>query len=147
VQSGGVCTKGGSTSTNWGAPLDNTHACFNYFPIIWLNNPGTLWSFSGGNGQGILLIEGDIKVTGQFQFYGPIFIKGHLETAGGGGTQHFHGGIIAANADIEQNSVLGTADIVYSSCAVERALLNNTALTKARPLARRSWVDISSISY
>ncbi len=136
-----------SVMSNWGYPLANTHPCFNYFPIIWLDNPTTLWNFTGGEGQGILLIEGDIKVTGQFQFYGPIYIKGHLETAGGGGTQHFHGGIVAANADLEQNSVLGTADIIYSSCAIERAILNNSGLTAAKPLAQRSWVDLSSVAY
>lgn len=141
----GACTE--SSTTNWGYPLANTHPCFSYFPILWLDNPGTVWNFSGGVGQGILLVEGDLKVTGTFQFYGPIYIKGHIETAGGGGVQHFHGGMIAANADLEQNSVLGTADIVYSSCAIERAILNNSALTRARPLAQRSWVDLSSVIY
>ena len=62
------------------------------------------------------------------------------------GTQHFHGGVIAANVDLNDNTVLGTADIVYSSCAIERAILNS-ALTQARPLAARSWVDLSSVSY
>jgi hypothetical protein len=142
---GSVCNE--NVANNGGAPLSAVHPCYNFFPIIWLNNPGTLWNFSGGNGQGIMLIEGDLKVTGQFEFYGPIFIKGHIETAGGGGVQHFHGGMIAANADLEQNSVLGTADIVYSSCAVERAILNNAALNKAKPLARRSWVDLSAVAF
>ena len=128
-------------------PLLPTHACFNFFPIIWLNNPNDEWNFSGGEGQGILLVEGDLRVTGDFQFYGPIYIKGHIETAGGGGVQHFHGGMIAANADLDQNSVLGTADIVYSSCAIERAVLNNAALSRAVPLGQRSWVDLSSVIY
>ena len=52
----------------------------------------------------------------------------------------------AANVDLEDNTVLGTADIVYSSCAIERAILNS-ALTQARPLDARSWVDLSSVSY
>ena len=142
---GGTCNE--AHGKNWGYPLQPTHACFNFFPIIWLNNPAGLWNFTGGSGQGILLVEGDIKVTGDFQFYGPMYIKGHLETAGGGGIQHFQGGVIAANADLEQNSVLGTADIVYSSCAVERAILNNAALARAKPLAQRSWIDLTNITY
>ena len=145
VSANGVCTR--SDMTNWGEPLLATDPCFNYFPIIWLNNPGTTWNFSDGRGQGIMLVEGSLKVTGQFEFYGPVFIKGTLSTQGGGGTQHFHGGVIAANVSLDDNTVLGTADIVWSSCAIERALANNSALTKARPLARRSWVDVSAISY
>jgi hypothetical protein len=145
---GAACNyAGSSTMPNWGEPLLNTHPCFNYFPIIYLNNPNTTWNFSGGRGQGILLVEGSLKVTGQFEFYGPVIIKGTLSTQGGGGTQHFHGGVVAANASLDDNTVLGTADIVFSTCAVERAVINNTALTKARPLARRSWVDVSSITY
>ena len=144
VWSGSVCDTG--ATSNWGEPLDNTNPCFNYFPIIYLNNPGVTWNFSQGRGQGILLVEGHIKVTGQFEFYGPVIIKGTLSTEGGGGTQHFHGGVMAANVDLQDNTVLGTADIVYSSCAIERAILNS-ALTQALPLDARSWVDLSSVSY
>ena len=144
VWSGSVCSTG--STSNWGEPLDNTNPCFSYFPIIYLNNPGVTWNFSSGRGQGILLVEGNLKVTGQFEFYGPVIIKGTLSTQGGGGTQHFHGGVMAANVDLEDNTVLRTADIVYSSCAIERAILNS-ALTQARPLDARSWVDLSSVSY
>jgi hypothetical protein len=142
---GGVCNT--SISTNWGEPLLATDPCFNYFPIIYLNNPNQTWNFSTGRGQGILLVEGSIQVTGQFEFYGPVIIKGTLSTQGGGGTQHFHGGVIAANVSLDDNTVLGTADIVFSTCAISRAVLNNPSLTKARPLARRSWVDLSNITY
>jgi len=41
--------------------------------------------------------------------------------------------------------VLGDALVSYSSCAVARAVLGNSALTKVRPLAQRSWVDMSSV--
>ena len=145
VSVGGVCDT--SSQFNWGHPLSNTDPCFNFFPIILLNNPGQGWQLSGGIGQGILLVEGDLRVTGTFAFYGPIFIKGTLQTAGGGGVKHFHGGVVSANADLDQNSVLGTADIVYSSCAIQRALLGNRKLAKARPLVERSWVDLSSVIY
>ena len=144
VWSGSTCTTG--STSNWGEPLDDTNPCFGYFPIIYLNNPGATWNFSTGRGQGILLVEGNIKVTGQFEFYGPVIIKGTLSTQGGGGTQHFHGGVIAANVDLDDNTVLGTADIVYSSCASERAILNS-GLTQAHPLDARSWVDLSAVTF
>lgn len=143
VEVGGACII--TDPSNWGEPLSNTSPCFTYFPIIYLNNPGATWGFSDGRGQGILLVEGSLKVTGQFEFYGPVIIKGTLSTQGGGGTQHFHGGVMAANAQLADNTVLGTADIVYSSCALERAIMNNDDLTRMQPLAQRSWVDLSSV--
>lgn len=136
----GTCNR--SPLGNWGAPTDPSHACFNYFPIIYAANDLQL---SGGVGQGILMVNGNLKVTGGAEFYGPVYVKGTLTTTGSGG--HFWGGVVAGNADIETNTVLGNAVITYSSCAVQRAILNNSALTKARPLASRSWVDLSSVSY
>ena len=128
---------------NWGEPVDNTHDCFTYFPIIYFNNPGWTVQLSGGIGQGILMVEGDLKVTGGFEFYGPVFVKGTLTTMGSGG--HFWGGVVAANANIETNTVLGNAVITYSSCSIERALLNNSSLTQIRPVAMRSWVDLTNV--
>ena len=134
----GTCNR--SPLGNWGAPTDTTDTCFNYFPIIY--STGDL-SLSSGAGQGILLVNGDLKVTGGFEFYGPVFVSGTLTTMGSGG--HFWGGVVAANADISTNTVLGNAVINFSACAVQRAILNNSALTKARPLASRSWIDLSSV--
>ncbi|MFQ5536176.1 MAG: hypothetical protein ACE5GJ_01870 [Gemmatimonadota bacterium] len=140
VESGGVCDTG--VQNNWGDPTDPASPCFDYFPIIYLNGTGT-FMLNSGIGQGILLVEGDLKVTGGFEFYGPVFVKGTLTTMGSGG--HFWGGVVAANANIATNTVLGNAVITYSTCSVERALLNNSSLTKVRPLAMRSWVDLSNI--
>ncbi|HKJ02451.1 MAG TPA: hypothetical protein VJ997_08350 [Longimicrobiales bacterium] len=140
VESGGVCATG--VQGNWGDPINQSSDCFTYAPIIYLKGGGTNL-ISGGYGQGILLVEHDLKVTGGFEFYGPVFVKGTLSTMGSGG--HFWGGVVAANADLDVTTILGDAVINYSSCAVERALLNNTALTKVRGLGIRSWVDLSAV--
>lgn len=140
VVTGGVCDT--SVKDNWGDPVNKTSPCFNYFPIIYY--AGSSLQLTQGIGQGILLVEGDLKVTGGFEFYGPVYVKGTLTTMGSGG--HFWGGVTAANVDIEDVTVLGDAVISYSSCAINRALLNNSALTKIRPLATRSWVDLSGIT-
>jgi hypothetical protein len=131
--------------SNWGAPLLPTSPCFNYLPIILLKGENTNFHFTQGIGQGVLLVEGDIQVTGQFEFYGPVIVKGSLITTGGGGGKHFYGGVIAANVSLDDQKVLGTADILYSSCAVTRALIGNGALHRVRALGSRSWVDLSSI--
>ena len=130
-----------SGTDNWGDPLNPLAVCGSFFPIIYAAHD--LKINSGGYGQGILLIENDLAVQGGFTFYGPVIVKGELSTAGSGG--HFNGGVIAANVDLGTSTVIGNALVSYSSCAVERAVLNNSALTKVRPLAMRSWVDLTNV--
>lgn len=132
-----------SIPQNWGDPLNAVPECFNYFPIIYIKNTSEV-TLNTGYGQGILLIESDVRVNGGFKFFGPVFIRGTLTTNGSGG--HFWGGVVAANADLDTNTVLGNAVITYSSCSIERALLNNSALTNIRPVAMRSWVDLSNVT-
>ena len=127
--------------TNWGEPEVNTDPCFNYFPVIYHN--GNL-RLQGDRGQGILLVEGDLTVTGSMVFYGPVFVTGTLSTAGTGGDgAKFYGGVIAGNVALDDLTKLaGGAMVNYSSCALKRAL-DNTA-TPA-PLAERSWVQLYSL--
>jgi hypothetical protein len=127
---------------NWGTPRDPTGVCGSYFPIIY--SQGNLKIAASDAGQGIMLIEGDLEITGGHEFYGPVIIKGTLKTTGTGG--HFNGGVIAANVDLESSTVLGDALVQFSRCAIQRAVLNNSDLTRVRPLAQRSWVDLSSVA-
>lgn len=138
---GGNWECNGSVQNNWGDPLDPSGACGTYFPIIYAQ--GDLKIAASDAGQGILLVEGDLEVSGGHQFYGPVIIKGYLKTTGTGG--HFNGGVIAANVELDLNTVLGNALVQFSSCAIERAVLNNSDLTRVRPLPRRSWVDLSTV--
>jgi hypothetical protein len=143
VLSGGSYRCRETTLNNWGDPLNPTAVCGNFFPIIW--GKQTLRINASSYGQGILLVDGDLEVQGGFTFYGPVYVKGEFKTAGTGG--HFNGGVIAANVDLNTSTVLGNAVVTFSSCAVERAILNNSALSRAKPLAQRSWVDLSNIAY
>ncbi|MFH1765877.1 MAG: hypothetical protein ABIF09_16945, partial [Gemmatimonadota bacterium] len=126
---------------NWGSPKKPGSACGSYFPIIYAKNG--LKIAASDAGQGILLVDGDLEVSGGHEFYGPVIIKGTLTTTGTGG--HFVGGVVAANVNLDLSTVLGDAVIQFSSCSVARAILNNSALTQVRPLERRSWVDLSSV--
>lgn len=135
----GTCNT--SDANNWGDPLNPTAACGNHFPVIY--GQGDLSINSNGVGQGILLVEGDLSIQGGYTFYGPVIVRGTLKTAGTGG--HFNGGVIAANVDLDLSSVLGNALVQFSSCAVSRAILNSASLTRAEPLAARSWVDLSNL--
>ena len=139
--SGWVCRT--SNNRNWGDPHNPGGVCGSHFPIIYA--AGDLGIQSGDAGQGILLVEGDLKLTGGYDFYGPVIVRGELSTTGTGG--HVHGGLIAANVNLDTSTVLGNAVVQYSSCAVTRALLNNSRLSFAVPLAERSWVDLSNVGY
>ena len=129
---GGACNK--ADPNNWGSPLTPAAACGGYFPIVWVE--GNL-AINGVQGQGVLLVNGDLDVQGGFEFFGPVLVKGRLSTQGTGG--HFNGGVIAANVDLEQNTVLGNAVISYSSCALAKALTNSAP---AAPLRSRSWANL-----
>ena len=138
VDSGGVkCRR--DVGSNWGDIRRGTggmrYPCETFFPIIYAQGDMTL--SAAGTGQGILLVEGDLTVTGGFEFYGPVIVRGRLRTAGTGG--HFNGGVMAANVELEQNSVLGSAVINYSSCALLKALAGSALPI---PIRDRAWTDL-----
>ncbi len=132
-----------SNQTNWGNPLNPSGACGDYFPIIHIDAPfGRIQS--GGVGQGILLVDGDLDLRGGFIFNGIVIVQGNFETQGSG--NRVLGGVLASNVDFDLQSLGGTSVVSFSSCAVERAVLNNDNLNRARPLAQRSWVDLSALA-
>ncbi|HEX9581395.1 MAG TPA: hypothetical protein VF970_09860 [Gemmatimonadales bacterium] len=127
-----TCSTG--VATNWGDPITPLSPCYNYFPIIWVE--GNV-SINQDRGQGVLIVNGDLDVQGGFEFYGPVLVRGTINTQGTGG--HFNGGVIAANVNLDQSVVLGDAVINYSSCALAKAL---TASATAAVMRERSWVNL-----
>jgi hypothetical protein len=126
---------------NWGDPLTPTSDCGGYFPIIHIN--GDMLLQSNAVGQGILLVEGDVDLRGTFIFHGIIIAQGSFQTQGSG--HRIMGGVLASNAILDQERIVGSSIVQYSSCAVSRAILENAALTRVRPLTQRSWVDLSNL--
>ena len=127
-------------NANWGDPNRATPAgpCESYFPIVYFQGDiSTTAHISGGTGQGILLVDGNLVVDGGFVWYGPVIVRGSLTTQGTGG--HFNGGVMAYDANLNDNTVLGNATINYSGCA-------NAAATSANALIRRmkvrSWAEM-----
>ncbi|HEV8447635.1 MAG TPA: hypothetical protein VGQ44_12475 [Gemmatimonadaceae bacterium] len=136
-------TGGGGCNTldrmNWGDPIRNTPAgpCETYFPIVYISDTTGNTHITGGVGQGVLLVDGDLQVEGGFQWYGPVIVKGHLTTQGTGG--HFNGAVMAADVDLELNNLLGNALVTYSSCAIADAMIGAGIPTK---LKQRSWSEM-----
>jgi hypothetical protein len=134
---GGVCNT--NNIWNWGDPRRGTPPgiCEGYFPIVYLSDSTGQTHISGGMGQGVLLVDGDLLVDGGFQWYGPVVARGHVSTQGTGG--HFNGAVMAADVDLELNSVLGNALVTYSSCAITQALIGTGI---PRRLVQRSWSEM-----
>lgn len=137
VVTNGACDK--SVTSNWGAPVHTSPAnpCENYFPIIHAKGSTNTLKLSGNKGQGILLVDGDLEISGGFEFYGPVIVRGRIKSTGTGGK--LNGGVMAANVDLEQNTVLGDATITYSSCAVEKAIASSA---NPRRLEQRAWTEV-----
>jgi hypothetical protein len=129
--SDGVCDK--TDLTNWGDGMNPSGTCGSYFPIVHVSGDVTL---NGDQGQGILLIDGDLSLQGAYQFYGIVIVRGSLKTAGSGGEPHFWGAVMAQNVDLELISISGGATLNYSKCAIIQAL-NMTGVVA--PDRSRSW--------
>jgi hypothetical protein len=132
LDGGGDCDIG--HQQNWGDPLDPTGQCGAYYPVIYVNGDMTV---NTGYGQGLLLVEGDLSAQGGFEFYGIVVVRGSLKSAGTG--NKFHGGVLAANVDLDDNSLIGTVDLLFSRCAIQRA---QQAASSGSPLRSRGWVQL-----
>jgi hypothetical protein len=129
------CNK--AVETNWGEPTVKTDPCFNYFPIIYYKGDLKL---QGDRGQGILLVEGDLTITGSMIFYGPVYVTGTLSATGNSKQgAKFYGGVVAGNVALDDITKLaGGAMVDYSSCALKRAL---TATATPAAFNERGWVQ------
>ena len=122
---------------NWGAPQLVDHPCSQYFPIIYV--PGDLTLLEGGTGQGVLIVDGNLDIGNGFEFYGPVLLSGRL-SADGPGTK-IHGSVVAIGLQDNEIRLAQGAGVIYSHCAVQRALASSK-LNQARPLAQRAWLEI-----
>jgi hypothetical protein len=132
----GRCNR--ASNLNWGEPglagVVIIPPCYDYFPIIYA--PGSL-HISGGRGQGILLVRGDLQLSGGVEFFGPVIVLGEVRSTGTGG--HVYGGLMARNASLDPSVITGNSVVNYSSCAVARALMGAASVS---PLDERSWAQL-----
>jgi hypothetical protein len=137
VVTNGQCDK--TVLTNWGDGANPTAPCGGYFPMIHITGNATI---NGTQGQGILLVDGDLAVQGvTFQWVGVAIIQGTLRTAGGANTDaHFWGAtMVHDSVTFGTNQISGHANINYSSCAL-MAALNSTGVVA--PMRARGWVQL-----
>jgi hypothetical protein len=137
----GVCQT--QNVTNWGDGNDHNGACGTYFPIVWLHGPtgpgSGSWNIAGGQGQGVLLVDGDVSFQGNFTFYGMIVVRGKSTTIANS-TIKIYGTLLSKTADFGANSSgSGSFTVNWSSCALSQALSGTGLGALARS---RSWVPL-----
>lgn len=134
----GACDK--NDLLNWGDGVNAGGVCSNYFPIIHIAGSSGITTLNGVQGQGILLIDGDLNVQGSYEFFGVTIIRGRLKTAGGGSTDaHFWGTVMAQNVDLELQNLSGKATLNYSKCAILQALQMTQPVV---PMVSRGWAQL-----
>lgn len=139
---------------NWGDPgrvasPGTPGKCENYYPIVWIKSAiqgslGTTQTVnSGGKGQGVMLVEGNLAIAGGFEWTGPIIVKGNVSTSGNG--NKVTGGIHALNIGCVStpatpcNNLAGTSSINYSSCAIDKIMALQAWPSVAR---HHAWADM-----
>ena len=138
VDSSGECKY--SVKENWGEPFRGAGAvasCKNYFPIIYVD--GDLDLQSNGRGQGVLLVNGSLKLRGTFDWVGLIIVRDDVDR--GNGSADVTGAIMARNVNLSDGGSIwtGNQEVRYSKCAIESALRGSAILVRAKD---RSWTQL-----
>jgi hypothetical protein len=122
-------------SLNWGEPLQAGPfaACAGYFPII--HSPGDL-RLTGGRGQGVLLVDGDLELGGSTRFDGLVIVRGTLRNGPGGGT--VVGAVLARSINLSDTLPASTLLVHYSACVLPTTASGSS---QAFPLPYRSWAQ------
>lgn len=121
-------------TSNWGDPQNPGGPCGHHFPIVHV--PGSLDPTPGSRGQGVLVVEGDLTITGDFVYYGLIIVAGQLEIVGDG--NRIRGAVYATQAYLS-----GDSSITLSSCVLTHVLEGRPWLFGAAPIGQRSFVELS----
>ena len=133
------------TGMNWGTPVwgedeDATDpSTCSVRNLVYYNTKTTAGvptdiSLTGGStGCGLLLIEGDAILHGDFSWNGIVLVSGSVTFTGGGNKNVT--GALASGGSTDADLVGGNANIIYCSTAV-------AAQTANRPLDVLSWKDV-----
>jgi hypothetical protein len=128
----GTCT---ASNLNWGDGINPTFPCGNYFPIVHFAGNATI---NNGQGQGILLVDGNLIASGTFTYYGIVIVRGGFSTVAGGNPK-VYGSVLAQSLNLATTAFAGDAVVEYSSCSVAKTM---DATGSASMFRSRSWVRL-----
>ncbi len=107
VKTGGICDT--SVPTNWGAPEDPNHPCFDYFPIIYAPGGFNFKTQPDHAGQGIILVDEEAQLENGFSWYGLIMARGDIQVEQGKSgyePSYIYGGLYTRN-DMSDTKLAG----------------------------------------
>src|SRR5439155_601657 len=86
-------------------------------------------------------MDGTLDIQGGFQWFGVTIVRGSLKTSGGGSTDaHFWGATMVQDSTVVgNNTITGHANILYSKCAIIKALDKTGVVALMRS---RGWVQL-----
>lgn len=149
----------------WGCPagMENLNCASagsqtTYYPSIAIDANGGLVDLQGDHGQGVLMIlNGNLKIQGNFLFNGIVIVEGYTEIAGTGGNNttktKIEGALVSLGENTSQTSkiaesaTMGNAVISYNRCQVKSAqdAFNQNQLanpTFRAPQASFAWHEL-----
>lgn len=131
---GSVCDR--SAALNWGDRNRSSPAgpCESFFPVVYA--PGNL-DLRNGRGQGILIVAGDLVLSGNFDYAGVVIIGGELRTVNDG--NDIWGTVLARGLGGRSAYLRGNMELRYSLCTIREAV---RAVARATPVTQRAWADL-----
>ena len=128
----GVCVI--NNSLNWGDG-DHTQPCGGYFPMVHITGNANLT----GTGQGVLLVDGDVNMSGKFEWFGAVIVQGAMKASGGGNVETTLWGIALINGGLDESQVTGKSHFRYSKCVLTQVLEGTSLVAMARS---RGWAQL-----
>jgi hypothetical protein len=120
---------------NWGAPAEPLSPCRDYMPVVHVSGDLTL---ATGEGQGILLVDGDLSIGTSYSFYGVVVVRGRLQVSASPGGAAIFGAVASGSVGTPSQPIVGVT-IRYSKCMIANALLSSGVLI---PLSSRAWKQL-----
>jgi len=129
----GACDR--ADPLNWGDP-SGTSVCVDYYPVVHVRGDATLGA--GSQGQGILLVDGNLRVEATARFAGVVRVSGDISVVGMGA--EIVGAAFADDGGGPGTSLVADGGAVrFSRCAVHRATLGSARLART-PV--RWWTEL-----
>ena len=119
-------------SSNWGDPGPPDSPCRQYFPVTRIDGDLTI---AGRVGQGILLVNGNLRVSAPFRFDGMVIVKGGVDITAPTDVR----GILAAAELRSGPGPVSQLKVSYSKCIVANILEIASPLL---PLSSRAWIQL-----
>jgi hypothetical protein len=113
VEAGGVCDFG--SPWNWGDPIRPYRPCGGHFPIKGRVGPLVV---EGGQGQGVLVVDGDVTLQGGTVFHGLVLASGRVDVLEGSVVE---GRIVAFGGVVVESGAAVVGSPVRAEAALDAA--------------------------